>query len=80
MRVPFLHRFRRPDGDGRIWSAILDRVLRRPLLSVVVAGGLLLALAAPALQLHIADAGHEHASTEPVVGEDLQQAAEGVPG
>ncbi len=57
VRVPFLHRFRRPDGDGRIWSAILDRVLRRPLLSVVIAGGLLLALAAPALQLHIASPG-----------------------
>ena len=35
LRVPFLHRLRRADGGGRIWSAILDRVLRRPLVSVV---------------------------------------------
>ncbi len=34
-----------------MWGAITDRVLRRPLVSVVLAGGLLLALAAPALQL-----------------------------
>ena len=31
-RVPFVHRLRRDDGEGRIWGAIIDRVLRRPLL------------------------------------------------
>ena len=45
-----------------MWSAILDRVLRRPLVSLVLAGGLLLALAAPALHLHIADARHRDAA------------------
>ena len=50
-RVPFTNRLRRTDGEGRIWGAILDRVLRRPVVSVVLAGGLLLALAAPALQM-----------------------------
>ena len=50
-RVPFASRLRRTDGEGRIWGAILDRVLRRPVVSVVLAGGLLLAIAAPALQL-----------------------------
>ncbi len=57
LRVPFIHRLRRPDGGGRMWSAVLDRVLRRPLLSAVVAGGLLLALAVPALQMRIATPG-----------------------
>ena len=28
-RVPFVGRLRRDDGDGRIWGAIVDRVLRR---------------------------------------------------
>ena len=79
LRVPFLHRRRRSDGGGRMWSAILDRVLRRPLVSVVLAGGLLLALAAPALHMHIAEPGIEDASAEPVLDQDLQQAAEGVP-
>ena len=50
-RVPFISRLRRTDGEGRLWGAILDRVLRRPVLSVILAGGLLLALAAPALRL-----------------------------
>jgi RND superfamily putative drug exporter len=54
--VPFLGRSR-GNGESRFWGAIVDRVLRRPILSVVVAGGLLLALAAPALQLRMAMAG-----------------------
>ena len=57
LRVPFVGRLRRDDGEGRIWGAIVDRVLRRPVLSTVLAGGLLLALAAPALQLRIATPG-----------------------
>jgi RND superfamily putative drug exporter len=57
LRIPFVHRLRRDDGEGRIWGAILDRVLRRPVLSVVLAGGLLLAIAAPALTLHTAEPG-----------------------
>ncbi len=56
-RVPFLHRRSRSEGSGRVWSAILDCVLRRPLVSIVVAGGLLLALAAPALHMRIAEPG-----------------------
>jgi uncharacterized membrane protein YdfJ with MMPL/SSD domain len=54
LRVPFVHRLSRRDGEGRIWGGIIDRVLRRPVLSVVLAGGLLVALAVPALQLHTA--------------------------
>src|SRR6266496_2758243 len=59
LRVPFLRSRSGSDGGGRVWSAILDRVLRRPLLSIVVAGGLLLALAAPALHMHIAQPGFD---------------------
>ena len=49
--VPLVSRLRRDDGEGRIWGAIVNRVLRRPVVSVVLAGGLLLALAVPALEL-----------------------------
>jgi uncharacterized membrane protein YdfJ with MMPL/SSD domain len=56
VRVPFVHRFRRNEGEGRIWGGIIDRVLRHPVLSVAVAGGLLIALAAPAYQLRTAEA------------------------
>src|SRR5215211_2475247 len=59
LRVPLVGRLRRDDGEGRFWGAIVDRVLRRPALSAILAGGLLLALAAPALQLHLAAQGTE---------------------
>ena len=55
-RIPGLGRVR-TGGESRIWSALLDRVLRRPLVSAVAAGGLLLALAAPAVGLHTARPG-----------------------
>jgi uncharacterized membrane protein YdfJ with MMPL/SSD domain len=58
-RVPFVSRLRRDDGQGRIWAAIVARVLRRPVVSVVVAGGALLALAVPALELRTVQAGVE---------------------
>jgi uncharacterized membrane protein YdfJ with MMPL/SSD domain len=56
-RVPFVRRLARTDGEGRIWGAIVDRVLRRPLLSAVVSGGLLVALALPALELRMVSPG-----------------------
>jgi RND superfamily putative drug exporter len=59
LRVPLVGRLRRDDGEGRIWGAIVDRVLRRPALSAAVAAALLLALAAPALQLRLAPQGPE---------------------
>ena len=55
LRVPFVHRLRRDDGEGRIWGAIIDRVLRRPALSAALAAGVLVALAVPAVQLHTAN-------------------------
>ena len=54
LRVPFVHRLRRDDGEGRIWGAIIDRVLRRPIVSVALAGGLLVVIAVPAYQLDTA--------------------------
>ena len=59
LRVPFVSRRRRPDSEGGIWGPIVDRVLRRPALSAALAAGVLLALAAPALQLHLAPQGTE---------------------
>jgi RND superfamily putative drug exporter len=56
LHVPLVGRLRRDSGEGRVWGAVVDRVLRRPVLSAVLAGGLLLALAAPALQMRMADA------------------------
>jgi uncharacterized membrane protein YdfJ with MMPL/SSD domain len=52
-RLSFIHG-RRRNGESRVWGAIIDRVLRRPLVSALLAGGLLVAIAVPALQLQTA--------------------------
>ena len=51
-RVPFLHRLRRNHEEGRVWGALLTRVLRRPLLSAAAAAAVLVALTIPALSLN----------------------------
>ncbi|MEU7060627.1 MMPL family transporter [Streptomyces sp. NPDC046197] len=50
-RIPFLRRRRRHGGnaESRFWTAVLRGVLAKPVVSVVVATGALLAVAAPAL-------------------------------
>ncbi|HKG39804.1 MAG TPA: MMPL family transporter [Conexibacter sp.] len=55
-RIPFLMRRRNPNGGAaaRAWGAMIDAVLRRPLASLIVAGGLLLALCIPVLGMHTA--------------------------
>jgi uncharacterized membrane protein YdfJ with MMPL/SSD domain len=58
VRMPLLFRLQRPEG-GRLWGAILDRVLRRPVVSVVVSVGLLLALAAPLATIKTVTPGPE---------------------
>jgi uncharacterized membrane protein YdfJ with MMPL/SSD domain len=57
LHVPLAGRLRRDDGEGRIWGGIVAGVLRRPKLSAILAGGLLVALAVPALQLRMAQPG-----------------------
>jgi RND superfamily putative drug exporter len=57
-RVPYVARLRhRTRGESRVWGAIVDRVLRRPLLAVVLAAGLMIALAIPALGMHTVNPG-----------------------
>ena len=57
-RVPFLAKRRRESGgESRVWSAILDRVLRRPVVSVVLSAGVLVALAIPAFGLNTTQTG-----------------------
>src|SRR3954447_15426069 len=56
-RVPFLHRMReqrQARGASGAWGWLLDRVLARPVVSVVLSAGVLIALAIPAFGLHTA--------------------------
>jgi uncharacterized membrane protein YdfJ with MMPL/SSD domain len=59
LQVPLLKRMRRSGVSGRMWARMLNAVIRRPVVSVVLAGGLLLALASPALHMHIATPGND---------------------
>jgi RND superfamily putative drug exporter len=54
-RVPFVAR----RGESRLWGAILDRVLRRPVVSITIGAALLIALALPALGMHTISPGAE---------------------
>src|SRR5215217_188788 len=57
-RVPWVAKRRhKTKGESRVWGAILDRVLKRPLVSVIVAGGLLAALTIPAFSMHTVNPG-----------------------
>ncbi len=56
-RIPFTRRSRRPAGESRLWSGIVRRVMRRPLLWGAVATVALLALAIPGLSMTTTQTG-----------------------
>jgi uncharacterized membrane protein YdfJ with MMPL/SSD domain len=68
-RVPYVAKRRhRNGGESRMWGAILDRVLKRPLVSAIAAGGILVALSVPALGMQFKEPGTEGMSrTEPIM-------------
>ncbi|MCM4079491.1 MMPL family transporter [Paractinoplanes hotanensis] len=65
VKIPGLYRKR---GDGRMWNGFLRLVLAKPLISAVLAVGVLAALAAPALDLRTKGEGIEDLSPDaPIV-------------
>jgi uncharacterized membrane protein YdfJ with MMPL/SSD domain len=59
-RVPFLTRpEERAARESRVWGAILDRVLRRPVVAAVGSTAVLLLLASPVLNMKLAVPGFE---------------------
>ena len=52
-RIPFLPQLATA-GESRFWAGLVDRVMRRPVLSACLSGGLLVALAIPAFGMHVA--------------------------
>ncbi|MFD5078678.1 MMPL family transporter [Streptomyces sp. NPDC058371] len=77
-RIPFLHRAKRgrnggaPKGNGesRFWGAVLRVVLAKPAISLLVAAGALLAIAAPALGMKTQNLtlDQEFGNSLPIVG------------
>jgi uncharacterized membrane protein YdfJ with MMPL/SSD domain len=67
-RLPILGRRAEQARESRIWGALTDRVMRRPIVAVVLAGGSLLALAAPALNMQTKLPGIEsEAKSQPII-------------
>ena len=56
-RVPILGRRRRGVGESRFWSRVTGAVMKRPGISLLLAGGLLVALAIPALGMKSVTSG-----------------------
>jgi uncharacterized membrane protein YdfJ with MMPL/SSD domain len=54
-RIPFLPHLRTDTSTSRFWPAVIARVLRRPVVSLLLGAGLLVALAIPALRLHVSE-------------------------
>jgi uncharacterized membrane protein YdfJ with MMPL/SSD domain len=62
-RVPFVGRLKDRGGVG-VWSRIVDKVLRRPLLSAIVAAGVLVALTVPVLGMQTSLGGTDDTSRD----------------
>ena len=56
-RIPLIGRRRRPADRSRFWASLTGRVMGRPGLSILLAGGLLLVVAIPALQMKVVTSG-----------------------
>ena len=68
-RVPYITKRRhQAKGESRVWGAILTRVLKRPLVSAIIAGGLLVALSVPALGIQFKEPGFDgYSRSQPVI-------------
>jgi uncharacterized membrane protein YdfJ with MMPL/SSD domain len=80
-RVPWIAKRRhKAKGESRMWNAILSRVLTRPLVSAVLAGGLLVALAIPALGMQFKEPGTEGMSRSQPIMQTLDRVDAAFPG
>ena len=80
-RVPYIAKRRhKAKGESRMWNAILNRVLARPLISAVLAGGLLVALTIPALGMQFKEPGTEGMSRSQPIIQTLDRVDAAFPG
>jgi uncharacterized membrane protein YdfJ with MMPL/SSD domain len=79
-RIPLIGRIKARTAQAGIWSRIVDRVLKRPLLSVLVSGGLLLALALPTLAMQTSVPGVDGLPQDLPVVQTYNRIQEAFPG
>jgi RND superfamily putative drug exporter len=67
-RLPFIGRRQSQARESRMWGWLTDRVMRHPVVAVIVAGGALVALSVPALGMQTKLPGIEsYDKTEPTI-------------
>jgi putative drug exporter of the RND superfamily len=59
LRIPFLHKTGAAGRKGGFWDGVSNRVTRRPVISLIVAGGALLLMASLYFSIHLGSAGVE---------------------
>ena len=79
-RIPFLGRRRERRGGGSVWGSVVERVMRRPVLSLVASAGLLVALAIPAFGMQTKVSGADDLPREHPGGADLRPCHRRLPG
>jgi len=63
-RIPYLPHLRTESADSHFWPAVIDRVLRRPVVACVLSAGALVALTVPAFGLHVAKPSDQSLSSQ----------------
>jgi uncharacterized membrane protein YdfJ with MMPL/SSD domain len=78
-RLPLIGRVRNRAGRVSLWSRVLDRVLRRPLVSAVLAVGVLVALTVPVLGIQTSLGGTDTTSRDLAVMRTYDRVNEAFP-
>jgi RND superfamily putative drug exporter len=79
-RIPLIGRIKARTAKAGLWPRTVDRVLKRPLLSALVSGGLLLALALPTLGMQTAVPGVDGLPQDLPVVQTYNRIQEAFPG
>ena len=80
-RVPWVTKRRHANrGESRMWGAILTPVLKRPLVSALIAGGILVGLSIPALGMQFKDPGIDGYSRDMAVMKTYDRIQAAFPG
>jgi uncharacterized membrane protein YdfJ with MMPL/SSD domain len=79
-RVPLIGRVKARTAQAGIWSRTVDRVLRRPLLSALVSGGLLVAVALPTFAMQTSVPGVDGLPQDLPVVQTYNRIQEAFPG
>jgi RND superfamily putative drug exporter len=79
-RIPYLRRRRERRGGRSAWGAVVDGVMRHPVVSLVASAGVLIALAVPALGLNTVVSGPDDLPRDIAVVQTFDRVTAAFPG